>query len=72
MYYIAGVIVQCSQTGRQHSAMIKDLSKDDAEPLTPEDLTNGVSVIFTYDKKDYPVTFLKFKGKNNELMGAVI
>jgi benzoyl-CoA reductase/2-hydroxyglutaryl-CoA dehydratase subunit BcrC/BadD/HgdB len=48
-------------------AKIKDLSKEDAEPLTAEDLTNGASLILTYDKKDYPVTFLKFKGKNDEL-----
>ncbi len=31
-------MVQCSQTGKQHNVKVKDLSRDDLEPLISEDL----------------------------------
>lgn len=66
---IGAVIVQCSQTGKEHAVKVKDLSREDAEPLTPEALTKGASLMLSFKGKPYPVKFQKFKGKQ---VGCVI
>ena len=33
--------MQCCQTGKEHIVKIKDLSKEDAGPLIPQDFISG-------------------------------
>ena len=62
IYYVGSVIVRCAQTGKQHFAKVKDLSREDCSPLTKKDLTRGTNLMLDYKGKSYPVTFIQFKG----------
>ena len=55
--------MQCCQTGKEHIVKIKDLSKEDAGPLIPQDFISGSTLVLNFKGKLYPVKFLKFKGK---------
>ena len=55
-------IVQCAQTAKQYSAQVKHLSREDGEHLTDNDFTIGSVLMWQYKGKDYPVTFVDWKG----------
>ena len=55
--------MQCCQTGKEHIVKIKDLSKEDAGPLIPQDFISGSTLVLNFKGKPYPGKFLKFKGK---------
>ncbi len=62
-------MVQCSQTGKQHNVKVKDLSRDDLEPLISEDLVVNKPLILQYKGKPWPVTFLRYKRKFKQWVG---
>ena len=55
-------VVKCSQTGEQHIVKLKDLSKEDNQPILNDDLFEGSSLLVECNHKSYPVEFVKFKG----------
>ena len=57
------VVVKCSQTGKLHQVKIKDLSREDCEPLTKEDLVKGSELMLEIKGKIYPVQFHHMKDK---------
>ena len=61
--FLGPVIVQCCQSGKEHIVKIKDLSKEDAGPLIPQDFISGSTLVLNFKGKPYPGKFLKFKGK---------
>ena len=64
LYFIPGsVVVKCSQTGKLHQVKIKDLSREDCEPLTKEDLVKGSELMLEIKGKIYPVQFHHMKDK---------
>ena len=54
--------MKCSQTGEQHIVKLKDLSKEDNQPILNDDLFEGSSLLIERNHKTYPVEFVKFKG----------
>ena len=54
--------MRCSQTGKQHTVKVKELSREDSMPLTEKDLTKGAHLMLEFKGKPYPVTFSQFKG----------
>ena len=54
--------MKCSQTGEQHIVKLKDLSKEDNQPILNDDLFEGSSLLIERNHKSYPVQFVKFKG----------
>ncbi len=61
--HISGsVVVICSQNGKMHTLKIKDLSREDEEPLG--DLVYGDDVIMQYRGKPYAVKFVKYNGNS--------
>ena len=64
IYFIPGsAVVKCSQTGKLHQVKIKDLSREDCEPLTKEDLVKGSELMLEIKGKIYPVQFHHMKDK---------
>ncbi len=63
MDYIETAVVRCAQTEKQHVIKLKNVSKDDMEPLTNEDLKGGACVIMHHKNNPYPVTFVLLKGE---------
>lgn len=58
------VVVKCSQTGKLHQVKLKDLSWEDCESLTKEDLVKGSELMVEMKGKIYPVQFVQFKYKS--------
>ena len=56
--------MKCSQTGKLHQVKLKDLSREDCEPLTKEDLVKGSELMVEMKGKVYPVQFLQMKEKS--------
>ena len=59
--------MKCSQTGKLHQVKIKDLSREDCEPLTKEDLVKGSELMLEIKGKIYPVQFHHMKDKAIDL-----
>lgn len=60
---LAGAVtVQCSQTNKQHNLKLKDLQREDLEPLTNTYLVRGAKLLMTHLRKQYVVQFVQFKG----------
>ena len=55
-------LVQCAQTGKQYSAHVKHLSREDGDHLTDDDFKEESVLMWDYKGKDYPVTFFDWKG----------
>ena len=51
-FQIAPVIVKCAQTSNQDSTSITDL-------LTEADLQKGFELMWNYNGKDWPVTYVE-------------
>lgn len=51
--------MKCCQTGNLHVVKVNDLFREDLEPLQPDDLVTGSSLMMELDNKMYPVTFVK-------------
>ena len=54
--------MKCCQTGKQYNVKVKDLSRDDGEPMTSGDLAKGSTLVMDYRGKSYPVQFTRFNG----------
>ena len=54
--------MRCCQTGKLHVAKVKDLSNEDFEALTNNDLVSDSSLMYTIKGKPYPVVVVRFKG----------
>ena len=54
----APVVVKCSQTSKCHNTKLKDLSREDGEPLSKKDLTKGSNLILEMKGKSYAVQFM--------------
>ena len=57
------IVVKCSQTGKLHQVKLKDLSREDCESLTKDDLVKGTKLMAKMKGKVYPVQFVQFKDK---------
>ena len=62
------VVVKCSQTGKLHHVKLKDLSREDCEPLTKDDLVKGSELMADMKGKIYPIQFVQFKDKDKANM----
>ena len=51
----------CRETGKLHQVKLKDLSREDCESLTKDDLVKGSELIVGMKGKLYPVQFVQFK-----------
>lgn len=65
----APVVVKCSQTSKCHNTKLKDLSREDGEPLSKKDLTKGSNLILEMRGKSYAVQFM-YKGKGKVQKGS--
>ena len=54
--------VKCCQTGSSIVLKVKDLAREDYEPLTSSDLTKGSSLVMECKGNSYPVKFIQFMG----------
>lgn len=54
--------MNCPQTGKHHTVKAGKLSREDAEPLTNDDLFEGALLILDFKGKSYPVEFIEFAG----------
>ena len=61
--------MKCSQTGKLHTVKLRDLSREDCEPLTKSDLTKGSDLMMKMKGKLYPVKFAQFKDNNKSSNG---
>lgn len=55
--------MKCSQTGKLHQVKLKDLSREDCEPLIKDDLVKGSELMAEMKGEVYPVQFVQFKDK---------
>lgn len=62
---VGSVVVKCPQTGKLHQVKLKDLSREDCESLTKDDLVKGSELMVEMKGKIYPVQFVQFKDKAN-------
>lgn len=62
-------MVKCSQTSKLHNTKLKDLSREDGEPLSKTDLKKGSKLILEIKGKSYPVQFM-YKGKGKTPKGS--
>lgn len=54
---------QCSVHKLQRNTVqVRNLSREDGEHLTDQDFTKGSLLMWEYKGKDYPVTFVNWKG----------
>ena len=56
-------MVKCSQTSKLHSVKLRDLSREDLEPVTIKYLSKGAKLMLDLKGKTYPVQFMHFKGE---------
>ncbi len=56
------IVVQCSQTGKEHTVKVKSLTTDSCDPVMEEDLKKGNSLIMEFQGKPYPVQFIRKAG----------
>lgn len=64
--------VKCNQTGKVYKVKTTSLLKENADPLSKEDLVEGTQLLLTMHNKSYPVTFQKVLSEvheNSELHG---
>lgn len=61
-FFLESVVVQCSQTGKQHTVKVKTLSKENGDPIASGDLTKGNTLLMDFKGKPYPAQFVKFAG----------
>ena len=55
------MIVKCAQTSKKYTAKIQHLSREDGYLLTEADLQKGSELMWNYNGKDWPVTFVEWK-----------
>lgn len=58
------MVVKCSQTSKLHYVKLRDLSREDLEPVTMKYLTKGAKTMLDMKGKVYPVQFMHFKGEH--------
>ena len=58
---VGSAVVKCSQTGKSHTVKLRDLSREDCEPLTTRDCARGSDLMVDIKGKVYPVKFIQFK-----------
>ena len=58
---IESVVMKCSQTGKLHTVKLRDLSREDREPLAKSDLVKGSDLMVEMKGKLYPVKIAQFK-----------
>jgi hypothetical protein len=56
------VKLKCSQEGKVFTAKIRDLSREDLQPLSNSDFSKGSLLLCDIRGKAYPVQFIAFDG----------
>ena len=54
----------CLQTSKKYTAKVRNLSREDGIQLTKDYLQKGAELIWIYEGKDWPVTFVEWKDKS--------